>query len=514
MATRKQGVAPITSFGSKTTRRRFLGAATAVGVAASSGLTIFSRTAHAAGRVRVLCWPDYEEKPVIEEFEQKNDCKVEFKTYIGGEQMLQFFAQSPKGTFDAIISDAEYVQKLTAQKALDPLKPADFPNLADYHPKYRDFAPLRAPDSRIWAVPTRFSFYGLSYNTKYMTEDEAKTWNTLFLPKYKGKVALFDWYLPNMSNACLAVKPNNQTPYDISDAELGKVKEWLFKLRPQISVFSEQNQGLVNALINEDAWVRLDRARRGQHPLERGCRALRRQQEQGAGAQSLMIGPIDVADTPYYAAPAAGRHFAANLWPEQPAGLRSAYESYFRVMSALAADLMHLFALALELPEDYFDSSIDRHISRLRVRNYPAPQEAPVPGQLRAGAHSDYGSLTILKTEDRPGGLQVLGKTGEWLDVSHIPGCFIVNIGDMMARWTIDRWVSTLHRVVNPPPDRTAESRRQSLVFFHNPNYDAVVSCLPGCASDTNPPKYPPTTSGGHLREKFLSTQQAIDYVG
>jgi spermidine/putrescine transport system substrate-binding protein len=255
MATRKQGVTPTASLDSKATRRRFLGAATAAGVASWSGLTIFSRTAHAAGRMRVLCWPGYEEKPVIEEFEQKNDCKVEFKTYIGGEQMLQFFAQSPKGTFDAIISDAEYVQKLTAQKALDPLKPADFPNLADYHPKYRDFAPLRAPDSKIWAVPTRFSFYGLSYNTKYMTEEEAKTWNTLFLPKYKGKVALFDWYLPNMSNASLAVKPNNQTPYDISDAELAKVKEWLFKLRPQISVFSEQNQGLVNALINEDAWV-------------------------------------------------------------------------------------------------------------------------------------------------------------------------------------------------------------------------------------------------------------------
>lgn len=229
--------------------------------------------------------------------------------------------------------------------------------------------------------------------------------------------------------------------------------------------------------------------------------------------ESLMIGPIDVADTPYYTAPAAGRHFAPNLWPERPAGLRSAYEGYFRVMSNLAADLMHLFALALELPEDHFDGSIDRHISRLRVRNYPAPREVPAPGQLRAGAHSDYGSLTILKTEDRPGGLQVLDKTGEWLDVPHIPDCFVVNIGDMMARWTNDRWVSTLHRVVNPPPDRTAESRRQSLVFFHNPNYDAVVSCLPGCASESNPPKYPPTTSGGHLREKFLSTQQTIAYV-
>ena len=121
--------------------------------------------------------------------------------------------------------------------------------------------------------------------------------------------------------------------------------------------------------------------------------------------ESLMIGPVDVFDTPYYTSPAAGKHFAANLWPDRPAELRQAYERYYRVMETLAIDLMRLFALALDLPEPYFDSSVDRSISRLRVRNYPAPTGPPEPGQLRASAHSDYGSLTILKTEDRPGGL-------------------------------------------------------------------------------------------------------------
>jgi len=240
----------------------------------------------------------------------------------------------------------------------------------------------------------------------------------------------------------------------------------------------------------------------------------------GAGDlnESLMIGPVDVLDTDYYTSIAAGRHFAPNLWPARPAGLRAAYEAYYRAMEVLACDLMRLFALALDLPERFFDASVDRHISRLRVRNYPAPLVPPEPGQLRAGAHSDYGSLTILKTEDRPGGLQVQAKDGPgggtWSDVPHLPGSFVVNIGDMLARWTNDRWVSTLHRVVNPPPERVAESRRQSLVFFHNPNYDAVVSCLPGCADPATPPKYPPTTSGGHLREKFLATQQAIPARG
>jgi isopenicillin N synthase-like dioxygenase len=146
----------------------------------------------------------------------------------------------------------------------------------------------------------------------------------------------------------------------------------------------------------------------------------------------------------------------------------------------------------------------------LRVRNYPAPQTAPEPGQLRAGAHSDYGSLTILKTEDRPGGLQVCNAAADWVDVPVVDGAFIVNIGDLMARWTNDRWVSTLHRVVNPPPSRAAESRRQSLVFFHNPNYDALIECLPTCRDPAHPPRYEATTSGEHLREQFLRTQNAM----
>lgn len=225
--------------------------------------------------------------------------------------------------------------------------------------------------------------------------------------------------------------------------------------------------------------------------------------------ESLMIGPVDADGSPYCTAPEAGRHFAANLWPERPEALREIYERYYRVMDRLGADLMRLFALALGLPETYFNSSVDRSISRLRVRNYPAPLEPPVAGQLRAGAHSDYGSLTVLKTEDRPGGLQVQVRDGGWLDVPHRPGCFVVNIGDMLARWTNDRWVSTLHRVVNPPADQVAESRRQSVVFFQNPNYDARVACLPSCTDASNPPKYAPTTSGGHLREKFVATQQA-----
>ena len=92
---------------------------------------------------------------------------------------------------------------------------------------------------------------------------------------------------------------------------------------------------------------------------------------------------------------------------------------------------------------------------------------------MRAGAHSDYGSLTILLATAGAGGLQVRDGHGTWIDVEPVPNTFIVNLGDLMAQWTNDRWVSTLHRVANPPPDRRAGSRRASIAFFHQPNHDA-----------------------------------------
>jgi isopenicillin N synthase-like dioxygenase len=219
--------------------------------------------------------------------------------------------------------------------------------------------------------------------------------------------------------------------------------------------------------------------------------------------ESLMIGPVDDVPADYAFAPEAGKHFAPNIWPEAPAGLQDAYTAYYRAMDKLAQTLMRIFAVALNLPEQHFDRLIDRHISRLRVRNYPAQHTAPMPGQIRAGAHSDYGSLTILAAEDKPGGLQVCNAAGQWVDVPIADNCFIVNIGDLLALWTNDTWVSTLHRVVNPPAHAGAASRRQSLVFFHNPNYDAeIVSLVPDAA-----PKYAPTTSGHHLRRLFTATQ-------
>jgi isopenicillin N synthase-like dioxygenase len=227
----------------------------------------------------------------------------------------------------------------------------------------------------------------------------------------------------------------------------------------------------------------------------------------------LSIGPVDVPDhDPYYTCPAAYPHFAPNLWPAQPAALRETWIAYFRALDALAGDLMRACALALDLREDFFADKIDRSISMMRVINYPDQATEPLPGQLRATPHSDYGTLTILKSENVPGGLQVKNRAGAWVDAVAEPDSFVVNLGDLMAMWTNDRWISTLHRVVNPPRDGLGQgalgSRRQSIVFFHQPNYDALITCLDSCHGPGNPPRHKPVTSGEHRLQKFLKASK------
>lgn len=147
--------------------------------------------------------------------------------------------------------------------------------------------------------------------------------------------------------------------------------------------------------------------------------------------------------------------YAETIWPCEPAGFKVAWTAYYAAMEDLAARVMRVFAVALKLPEDHFDAFIDRPISALRALNYPHPTVPPRPGQLRAGAHTDYGSLTILLPQAASGGLEILAPDGAWRPVPPVEGAFIINIGDLMALWTNDRWVSTLHRVVNPSPDAT-----------------------------------------------------------
>ena len=222
--------------------------------------------------------------------------------------------------------------------------------------------------------------------------------------------------------------------------------------------------------------------------------------------EAFSIGPIDPPVDAYHTTPEAGTFFAENVWPDRPAGMREAYTAYYRAMEGLATSLMRIFALALDLPEAYFDDKVDRHISNFSVLHYPAQTEPPQPGQLRAGAHTDYGSLTILHRDNAPGGLQVQTSDGEWLDVPdfpNFPNTFVVNLGDLMQDWTNGRWRSTLHRVVNPGPDAGASKGRLSMAFFHQPNYDTVVDPLPKCRNPNDKATSVSITSGEHVMMKI-----------
>lgn len=219
------------------------------------------------------------------------------------------------------------------------------------------------------------------------------------------------------------------------------------------------------------------------------------------------VGPVDFdgAD-PYFSKENAGPHFLSNQWPGNPATMEQAWTTYFRSMNDLSRKLMSAFARGLGLDPDYFDDTIDKDISMLRAINYPHMTTAPQPGQMRAGAHTDYGSLTIVRQEEAPGGLEVFTKDGDWVPVPVVPDALVVNIGDLMAQWTNDQWTSTRHRVRTPRPDAAGDTRRMSLVFFHQPNYDAMIECLPTCIADGTEPKYGPISSGDHLTSKFAKT--------
>jgi isopenicillin N synthase-like dioxygenase len=198
--------------------------------------------------------------------------------------------------------------------------------------------------------------------------------------------------------------------------------------------------------------------------------------------------------------------YAPTIWPEKPPGFVDAWRTYYASMEDLAARIMKVFAAALTLPEDYFARFIDAPVSALRALNYPEQHVPPKPGQLRAGAHTDYGSLTILLPQEGSKGLEIAARDGSWIAVPPIPGAFVINLGDLMQRWTNDRWVSTLHRVINPSRQEGGMARRQSLAFFHQPNWSAEISCLDACLPPGEKPKYESVLSGPYLMSKFRAT--------
>lgn len=225
--------------------------------------------------------------------------------------------------------------------------------------------------------------------------------------------------------------------------------------------------------------------------------------------ESFFLGPIDDHRAHYADSVEATESYAPNVLPETPPGFTPTMISLYRSFERLSGDLLRLFACALELPELWFADKIDRHFSIMSTHHYPPLTEQPRPGQLRTGAHTDFGAMTILAMTDAAGGLEVLMPNGTWSGVTAGPGELVINLGDMMARWTNGRWASTVHRVVNPPVINLAESRRQSIGYFMHPNDDAPIACIPTCRLPGVGSRFPETTAGRHIRMKIAQSHKA-----
>lgn len=195
-----------------------------------------------------------------------------------------------------------------------------------------------------------------------------------------------------------------------------------------------------------------------------------------------------------------------NYWPEEPPDLAGNVNAWFDAMFGLAQQLMQLSALALDLPEDHFAPFYREPALTLRFVHYPDQPEPPQPGQLRYGAHHDYGGLTILRQDEAPGGLQVCDAAGRWHDVPPHPDSFVINVGDLLSRWTNGRWRSTLHRVANPARELTGSTRRLSMVAFTGPNAATEVAALPTCVSPANPARYPPVNAQAYVQAKLAAS--------
>jgi len=217
------------------------------------------------------------------------------------------------------------------------------------------------------------------------------------------------------------------------------------------------------------------------------------------------FGKFDYGDDPYYRQSFADLAFPPNIWPEQPIDLKPAAMRFYREMETLTERLLRIIEKGLGLDPGYFRDKFDRHAATVRLLNYPNQATDPLPGQLRCGAHYDFTAITLLAVDNAPGGLQVQSRAGDWIDIPLVDNGIVLNIGDLMANWTNDRWRSGLHRVVNPPPDIRGSTRRLSLVYFVNPNYDAIIECLPGCQDAGRPALYAPVKAGEHRVQKILT---------
>jgi len=186
-----------------------------------------------------------------------------------------------------------------------------------------------------------------------------------------------------------------------------------------------------------------------------------------------------------------------NQWPAGEPAWRRTLERYYSEVFELGQRILGGVALGLGMPRDFFRNLYRNPLVRARLIHYPPQHEDTSGGQFGAAEHTDYGTITILWQDD-VGGLQVRNRDGVWIDAPPIDGTFVINIGDMLERWSNNLFVSTPHRVVN-----ASGRERYSIPVFYDPDFDVNVECLPNCSSAANPPKYEPINAGEYITARY-----------
>lgn len=216
------------------------------------------RAAAQTVNLSMLAWYGHAEPDIVGAFEEANNVKFTPKYYTGGDNMLGLIAQSPPGTYDVILSDAEYVQQLNAAGYIEPLDASDYA-FDDFFPEFQKF-PGHWQGDTLYSVITRFGFLGVAHNTDALSEKDAASYSVFSDPRVTGKVGHFDWHLPNLGQMSLAA--GNGSAYDIDDAGWDKVQEITMAMRGQVGgffdyggTFSSLNDGQMLAFAGIGDWI-------------------------------------------------------------------------------------------------------------------------------------------------------------------------------------------------------------------------------------------------------------------
>lgn len=216
--------------------------------------------------------------------------------------------------------------------------------------------------------------------------------------------------------------------------------------------------------------------------------------------ESFYCGMNYPSDHPYVLA--GYQTYGPNQWPAEVPEAPAHCERYIQTLLSLSRRLMQLLALSLNLPETHFDDTSNSPMVTLRMIRYPAHPDDADDRTFGAGAHTDWGAITIL-AQDSHGGLEVCMPDGSWIPATPQPGCFVVNLGDMIPRWTNGLYHSNPHRVRNLHSQGRA---RFSIPFFYEPDYLARIEPLPGTVAPGETPRFAPCTAGEHLHQMYQKT--------